>query len=297
MTLNLDEISAKLGQNFISMKSIRHGSDNNVFVLETADKKYILREALRDKPEIDSLFERNFSDFLHSRGIPVRKIIASSDNLSLLSFRDGASVKVENIDDPKAFNGGATLARYHVTSSEFDTLPMPSRTMTSELERAVSSAEKLSSTYTNGGIFANDVKSVMDNIALSAQPDCILHNDFRAQNVLFNGDDISAILDFDWACRGIALKDLGHALAEWSFPDGGKFNRAIFRAFLDGYKSVNPDIDVHAIMSWIGFGCLSDAATYLVDSLDDHIEHGPILSWMYSKYLFFRGQDITELAA
>ena len=41
----------------------------------------------------------------------------------------------------------------------------------------------------------------------------IIHGDYRAQNLKFDGSDIRAILDLDTACPASRLYDLGYALS------------------------------------------------------------------------------------
>jgi Ser/Thr protein kinase RdoA (MazF antagonist) len=65
----------------------------------------------------------------------------------------------------------------------------------------------------------------------------VIHNDFRAQNLLQKDNKILAILDFDWSCYGCFKKDLAQALTKWSLPDKAKtYWKDIFILFLDAYE-------------------------------------------------------------
>jgi homoserine kinase type II len=48
---------------------------------------------------------------------------------------------------------------------------------------------------------------------LEAQPNCIIHGDFRAQNMVYEGNRLAAILDLDSARRAPRIFDLAYALA------------------------------------------------------------------------------------
>lgn len=48
---------------------------------------------------------------------------------------------------------------------------------------------------------------------LNGLPECAIHGDFRAQNLLFMGDEVAAVLDLDTARPGMRLWDPAYALA------------------------------------------------------------------------------------
>ena len=294
MKFTLDFLNTEFNRQFISYDLIYNGSDNNVYCLTDIDrKKYILRESLRIKNQDDLAFEANFSSFLSQRDIPVR-LVLKTGSLSLLSFCEGKNLSFEMVTPTQCFNGGKTLAQFHLMSQQFHQLPFPKRTLTSELERVSAVSDKLIQRYSNGAAFIKNVNKILSSPILKQKNTCVIHNDFRIQNVLFDGDTLSAILDFDWACLGNPLKDLAHAMAEWSILDGNPICQDRFAAFLNGYKSVCSNIDYEELQFWACFGCLADAATYLVDRIDQPQPFGEIRSWMYSKYLFFKENDIKK---
>lgn len=292
MKLNINNLYKQFKLHFTSCTQIYSGSDNDIFLLTSDDNtKYIFRHSLREKPAQDMYFEQVFSKFLYDHNIPVRLILETGEN-TLLSYCDGKNIKISELTTDMAFNGGKTLALFHKASKEFNKDILPKRHVADELNRALNIKEKIINKYADGELFIKQIQEILLNVPES---NMIIHNDFRVQNVLFDKTNISAILDFDWACIGNPIKDLGHAMVEWSYPDGGTFNSDIFKAFFDGYKSIVHNIDINQLKYWIAFSCLSDTATYLVDTIDDKPYSEKILSWMYGKYLFFDGQNIAQL--
>lgn len=292
MKLNINNLYKQFKLHFTSCTQIYSGSDNDIFLLTSDDNtKYIFRHSLREKPAQDMYFEQVFSKFLYDHNIPVRLILETGEN-TLLSYCDGKNIKISELTTDMAFNGGKTLALFHKASKEFNKDILPKRHVADELNRALNIKEKIINKYADGKLFIKQIQEILLNVPES---NMIIHNDFRVQNVLFDKTNISAILDFDWACIGNPIKDLGHAMVEWSYPDGGTFNSDIFKAFFDGYKSIVHNIDINQLKYWIAFSCLSDTATYLVDTIDDKPYSEKILSWMYGKYLFFDGQNIAQL--
>lgn len=292
MKLKIDNLYKMFKIHFTSYKQIYNGADNEIFLLISDNNiKYILRHSLRKKIKQDIYFEQAFSKFLYDHHIPVRLILETGEN-TLLSYCDGKNIKASELTTDMAFNGGKTLALFHKVSKEFNKDILPKRHVADELYRALNIKEKIINKYTDGEIFIKQIQDILLNVPES---NMIIHNDFRVQNVLFNKKNVSAILDFDWACIGNPIKDLGHAMVEWSYPDGGVFNINVFKAFFEGYKSIEHNIDINQLKYWIAFSCLSDTATYLVDTIDDKPYGEKILSWMYGKYLFFDSQNIAQL--
>ena len=58
--------------------------------------------------------------------------------------------------------------------------------------------------------------------------------------MLFEGDQISAVIDFYFACTDAFAYDLAIALGAWGFDGQGSPREPIMAAFLDGYRSVRP---------------------------------------------------------
>jgi len=122
----------------------------------------------------------------------------------------------------------------------------------------------------------------------------IIHNDYIPGNVLFKEKTVSGVIDFDWACRGPLIKDLGISLATWSLPDGLDCHwEDVFEAFLEGYnvtwgKKILADTDLYR---WICFSCLSDACTFLADLPKNERSITDVMQCRrYEKFLYFQSK-------
>ena len=60
------------------------------------------------------------------------------------------------------------------------------------------------------------------------------HEDFTPDNMLFSGNEVSAILDFDRSQYGCRLHDVGRAILSFALMDG-ELDRKKAYAFLEGY--------------------------------------------------------------
>jgi homoserine kinase type II len=66
-------------------------------------------------------------------------------------------------------------------------------------------------------------------------PRGLVHGDLFAENVLWIGDRISAVLDWEMACTDVFAYDLGVALNAWCYGDD--FDPLRAAALLAGYRS------------------------------------------------------------
>jgi homoserine kinase type II len=71
--------------------------------------------------------------------------------------------------------------------------------------------------------------------ALPPAPRGLVHGDLFIDNVLWVGDRVSALLDWEMSCTDAFAYDLAVALNAWCYTD--RFQRDRARALLDGYRS------------------------------------------------------------
>jgi homoserine kinase type II len=70
---------------------------------------------------------------------------------------------------------------------------------------------------------------------LPPAPAGLVHGDLFLDNVLWVGDELSALLDWEMSCTDAFAYDLAVAVNAWCF--GVQYEAGLARAFLDGYRS------------------------------------------------------------
>jgi len=65
-------------------------------------------------------------------------------------------------------------------------------------------------------------------------PKGIAHEDFTSDNILFETNSVSAIIDFDRNCYSYIWHDIGRAILSFALNEN-KIDREIVNAFLEGY--------------------------------------------------------------
>jgi len=78
----------------------------------------------------------------------------------------------------------------------------------------------------------HDYKSI-DSKAL---PCGAIHADLFHDNVLFNGDQLSGIIDFDYACEDSLIFDIAVLLNDWCVDNQGDLRPGLVGAVLDAYQ-------------------------------------------------------------
>lgn len=304
-------IESNYGITIDKFDPLRESSDNNVFILLTNnERKCIVRVSKRDVSE-DVVFEISFIHLLSEQGVAVPKIIKTKKDelfiavnryaVVMFEFIDGYHIEITPNKKPD-LNGvreaGQMLARIHNAASIMKIDSKRKRTIFSELERALACKNALIDNLEGGADFIKEINTYSNWAKKNYGHEIIVQNDYRPGNILFKNKKITAVLDFDWACRGPAIKDLAHSLVEWSYPDGAEKHWVdAFTTFLESYnKEAKEKIELNnSLYKWMCFSCLSDTATYFVDSSVPGKKKKTSSSYMYRKYLYFKKFDHEAL--
>ncbi|MGQ9552556.1 MAG: phosphotransferase [Anaerolineae bacterium] len=107
---------------------------------------------------------------------------------------------------------------------------------------------------------AEELSSLLTDETVATLPHVITHGDYTPANVLFQGDEVGGIFDFDWVSHQARMVDLGEALqffafrrataldanSIWSLVEAWQPDVAGARHFLTAYQAVWPLSDAEA---------------------------------------------------
>ncbi len=292
----------------LSYDQIHDGPDNNVYVITVNGSRYALRESKRLGKSVT--FETELLIKLNQLDFSVPKIIKTTSGnyflqvedkqLVLFEFISGDQIdklSPEHLETNLIDRGASKLGELHSLTNNLDITTKPSRSIFTEFDRLLQLDKACIERFKDSDQVVEQVKSfykeAQTRIESKNEPYGIIHNDYRIQNLIYT-DKNCYIIDFDWACPGPLLKDLGLAIAEWSmFTKVSGPSKEAINKFLEGYNRKAPHKVTYNkdLFFWICFACLSDTCTFLVDVCNsgypDKVINDVDQCYMYRKFKYF----------
>jgi homoserine kinase type II len=190
---------------------------------------------------------------LHRQGVPVAPPLASVDgqyrviigSLSMTVQPEVDGELLDYTDDTAVRRAGACLARLHgalATQKDSRLTELGRHTGGSlDLRRRIGTWLQ----HEDTGMAPAASARLRDQMASLPQIDNepqLIHNDYRASNILTSGSGITAVLDFDEVALDYCVSDLANAfvLLGTRFTNWQPTPASVRDALLDGYQSVRP---------------------------------------------------------
>ncbi len=230
----------------VSAKGIAEGVENSNYLVDTTQGRFILTIYEKRVDVGDLPFFLSLLDHLAANGAPVPRTMHDAagislknwqgKSLALIEFLPGLSVTRPTPDSASAV--GYALGHLHGAALDF---PMQ-RANTLGPEGWYDLAGKCGAALND---IAPGLQTRVDaecaNIRAhwpSHLPRGIIHADLFPDNVLMDGDVVTGIIDFYFACHDIRAWDVAVTHAAWGFsPDGRSFDASVGRALIAGYQS------------------------------------------------------------
>lgn len=232
---------------------ISEGIENTNYFLTTSGGEFVLTLYER-VPAEDLPFYLNFTAHLAKSGVAVPSPIADRTGglFSILNGRPAAlaqRIAGRPVMQPEARHCtllGAELGRLHNASSAFRTRISnrrgPAWTLsTSRAVRPFVSAEQNS-------LIENELKFQRER-RQTRLPNGAIHADLFRDNVLFDGERLSGLIDFGFAATDEFAYDLAITANDWCVTPDGEFDAARLLALLSAYVAVRPLTDAEQ-MAW-----------------------------------------------
>lgn len=225
-------------------EGISAGIENTNYFVSTTEGEFVLT-LFEFTPAADLPFFLDLMAHLAERGVPSAHPLANRAGryLSRLNDRPAALVRrlrgksLEAPDPSHCRAIGAALARLHAAAADFPAQRGNDRGPEWRDEAA---------TRLTGRLSREDAALLEWAIAEQrgaggdALPGGVIHADLFRDNALFEGERVSGIIDFYYACNGPHVYDLAVTVADWCFDADGTFDPARAAALLEGYHAVRP---------------------------------------------------------
>lgn len=246
--LDLGEVRAALGPagpDLSSLDALDAGSVNSNFLgIDGAGTRYFLR--LYEEQGVEGA-QRELAvlEQLSAAGVPVVAArahqgrpwlgVAAGKPLAVFPWREGHMLCQRAVTPDAARRVGRALAQVHCApvgrtpTDRFDPAELGRR-----LERVQRESRALAPDARRVERELLRVRASRD----SALPRGLIHGDLFRDNVLWQGERISALLDFESACDGPYVYDLAVCLLAWCHGD--VFEPPLLTAMSEGYQEVRP---------------------------------------------------------
>lgn len=293
----------------LDLNLIHDGLDNKVFiVIDINGNKSVLRESKRANKnssfEIGVLETLTKAGFSSPRILKTRNakysIVFNNAEITLFAHIKGSQIEkleLSHLDDDIIERGAKKLGELHFLTNGMTINAIPNRTIFTEYDRLLKINKNLLKQLKGADMLVKQVKDFYEKASLRIDKKQelfgVIHNDYRIQNLIFTYKNCF-VIDFDWACYGPLLKDLGLAIAEWSIysQKAGPSKEAIER-FIKAYNEAAPQPAKYdsSLIFWICFACLSDACTFFADVVEGKYLEKNITDvqqcYMYKKFEYF----------
>lgn len=228
----------------IALEPIAEGVENSNYRLETTFGRFILTIYEKRVDPADLPFFLGLMMHLAERGLPCPLPVRARDGAMLrelkgkpaaiVSFLEGKSLK--RILPRHCAAVGAALASVHLAARGFplhraNALGLSGwrPLLAATRDRAHEVAEGLSA------LLEQELEELERRWPRDL-PQGVIHADLFPDNVFFEGERISGLIDFYFACEDILAYDLAICLNAWCFENDGAFNVTKARALISGYR-------------------------------------------------------------
>ncbi len=232
-------------------KTIAAGTINTNLAVETDRGRFFLR-LNEGKAEADVAWEARLVTALHSAGVPAPPPMLARDGrpyaaclrkwASAFPWRAGHHLAADQITPAIAATAGTALAQLHLAG-----LALPAawrRGSIYDHDHLVTRFERCA--RVDDKALTHAFAIIREELAVAsaahairrAATQGIIHGDLFRDNVLWEGDQLSAILDFEQASGGSLAYDLAVAINDWCWTGTPELELAA--ALIAGYQRLRP---------------------------------------------------------
>ena len=227
-----------------SFTGIEAGITNSNFFIDTTTDRYVLTIVENESHEDVEWFMQLLA-YLYKEKIPCAKPMQSDNGsytntladkpATVVQCLNGADKLEVTADDCYAI--GQVQAGFHKSCQNYGYTRNDSRGAAWRQQTADKVRNKLDS---------QELKLLDQQMSsgcwktLTLLPQSVIHADLFRDNVLFNDDGITGIIDFYYACTGCMLYDLAITFNDWCRDESSRIDHNRASALLRGYQSVRP---------------------------------------------------------
>ena len=222
---------------------IKEGITNSNYFLKTSVSEYVLTIFEDDNVNLD--FCLNYMEHLARKSIPCPQPIQTNSNdsyilydkkkLAIFSKLKGQTVSNAKITNEMCSQVGKVLAQMHMYSEDFK-----------KNFSGVRNRDWFLNTYNkvqgelnieNSSLLDEEIKRYLD-YDCKELPTGIIHSDLFRDNVMFQENTLTGVLDFYYACNGYFIYDLAITVNDWCTNSTFKIDHDKQKSLIEAYEQV-----------------------------------------------------------
>ncbi len=269
--------------NLIDFSGIDEGITNSNFFLNTESGSYVL--TIFEEPNLNLDFTINLMNYLSNTGIPCPIPIFTKDKKLLSNIKEKQCTIVTRLKGKTVSNNetniemckqvGNVLGEIHNNSKGYKNTYEGVRNNQWFTETSKKIRESISDD--DNEIIQECLKNLL-NFKNKNIPKGVIHGDLFRDNVMFEKNKLSGVIDFNYACTGNLIYDLAITVNDWCINKDGTINIEKQNAMILSYSSKRK-IEENEKNSWnliLCFAALRFWLSRLYDSIyptDGHLTH------------------------
>lgn len=225
---------------YVRHEGIMQGVENTNYHLFTSKDRYILTIFEKRIDPADLPFVFSFKKHLSEAGIPVPDVLATGTlaekPAAIIRYLGGGSIDDADINAAHCAGVGTVLARMHKAAETFEAtranpVGFPQWQC---MYRAVRDRAELK--------LALQIETALDAYTpFDDLPRGAVHADLFPDNVFFEGDTLTGVIDFYFACTDTFVYDMAATMNAWCFDKNtGVALPEKITAFTNAYEAVRP---------------------------------------------------------
>ena len=228
----------------IGFNGIKSGTSNSNYLLETEKRKLILTlfEERTNQENLPFFFD--LMNHLNNANIKCPEVIKDQDNnfsnklngkhAVITSFMSGKSI--DKIQPSHCSSLGATVAKMHNASAGINII-RENELGFFKLQKLLEKLETLNNLDTEIIKFLNEEYYFLYRELNKDLPSGIIHADLFPDNIFFDGNELSGIIDFYFSCNDFYAYEIAICLNAWCFElNNNEFNPTKAKYLLKSYN-------------------------------------------------------------
>lgn len=223
---------------------IQAGITNTNYFVDTSTGRYVLT-IVENESANDVEWFMQLLDFLYHANIPCAQPLKSDTGCYTRTLAEKPATLVNclqgadktTVDPTDCRTLGVQMAKMHLACRNYQSARADSR---NSAWRDNTSEQVLGCLNQHDSSLLKRELAMQNTGILDTLPRSVIHADLFRDNVLFNGDQISGIIDVYYACNGCMLYDIAIAYNDWCRHQDGTVDGERAVALLQGYESIRP---------------------------------------------------------